>query len=72
MYVIYVFTTTVEVSDRPDQPESSQVLVRVSFQTRYYSARLRVKVKVKLSQFLTKYHAMKAYWGSGGIVPRIL
>jgi hypothetical protein len=31
-----------------------------------------VKVKVKLSLFLTKHHAMKTYWGSGGIVPRIL
>jgi hypothetical protein len=24
---------------------------------------LKVKVKVKLSQCLTKHHAMKAYWG---------
>jgi hypothetical protein len=30
------------------------------------------KVKVKLSLCLTKYHAMKAYWGSGGTSPRIL
>jgi len=22
--------------------------------------------------FLTEHHAMKAYWGSGGIAPRIL
>jgi len=22
--------------------------------------------------FLTEHHAMKAYWGSGGITPRIL
>jgi len=29
------------------------------------------KVKVKLSLRLTKYHAMKAYWG-GGIASRIL
>jgi hypothetical protein len=28
--------------------------------------------KVKLSLCLYKYHAMKAYWGSGDIVPRIL
>jgi hypothetical protein len=28
--------------------------------------------KVKLSLFLTKYHAMKTYWGSGGIAPGIL
>jgi hypothetical protein len=33
----------------------------------------KVKVKVKLSLcFLTKHHAMKAYWGSGGIAPLIL
>jgi hypothetical protein len=25
-----------------------------------------------LSLCLTKYHAMKTYWGSGGIAPRIL
>jgi hypothetical protein len=30
------------------------------------------KVKVKLSLCLTKHHAMKAYWGSGGVAPRIL
>jgi hypothetical protein len=30
------------------------------------------KVKVKLSLCLTKHHAMKAYWGSGGIAPFIL
>jgi hypothetical protein len=28
--------------------------------------------KVKLSLCLTKHHAMKTYWGSGGIAPRIL
>jgi hypothetical protein len=30
------------------------------------------KVKVKLSLCLTKHHAMKAYWGSGGIAPLII
>jgi hypothetical protein len=30
------------------------------------------KKKAKLSLCLTKHHAMKAYWGSGGIAPRIL
>jgi hypothetical protein len=33
---------------------------------------LHVKVKVKLSLCLTKHHAMKAYWVSGGIAPLIL
>jgi hypothetical protein len=31
-----------------------------------------VKVKVKLSLWLTKNHAMKMYWRSGGIAPHIL
>jgi hypothetical protein len=31
-----------------------------------------VKVKVKLTLFLTKHHAMKTYWRSGGETPRIL
>jgi hypothetical protein len=31
-----------------------------------------IKVKVKLSLYLGKHHAMKTYWGSGGIAPRIL
>jgi hypothetical protein len=30
------------------------------------------EVKVKLSLCLTKHHAMKTDWGSGGIAPRIL
>jgi hypothetical protein len=30
------------------------------------------KIKVKLSLCLTKHHAMKTYWGSVGIAPRIL
>jgi hypothetical protein len=29
-------------------------------------------VKVKLSLYLTKHHAMKMYWRSGGTAPRIL
>jgi hypothetical protein len=33
---------------------------------------VKLKVKVKLPLCLTKHHAMKAYWGSGGIVPLIL
>jgi len=28
--------------------------------------------KVKVSLSLTKPHAMKTYWGSGGIAPRII
>jgi hypothetical protein len=31
-----------------------------------------VKVKVKFSLCLTKHHATKAYWRSGGIASRIL
>jgi hypothetical protein len=33
---------------------------------------VKVKVQVKRSLCLTKHYAMKAYWGSGGIAPRIL
>jgi len=33
---------------------------------------LKVKVKVKFSLCLTKDHAMKTYFGKGGIDPRIL
>jgi hypothetical protein len=32
----------------------------------------KCKVKVKFSLCLTKHHAMKAYWESGDIAPRIL
>jgi hypothetical protein len=32
----------------------------------------KYKVKVKLPLCLTKHHAMKTYWGSGGIAPHIL
>jgi hypothetical protein len=31
-----------------------------------------LKVTVKFSLRFTKHHTMKAYWGSGGIAPRIL
>jgi hypothetical protein len=33
---------------------------------------INIKVKVKLSLCLTKQHAMKTCWGSGGITPHIL
>jgi hypothetical protein len=46
----------------------------VFFATRsvVYCDAVKVKVKVKLSLCLTKHHAMKTYWGSGGIAPRII
>jgi len=31
-----------------------------------------VKGKVKMSLSLTELHALKTYWRSGGIVPRII
>jgi hypothetical protein len=31
-----------------------------------------MEVKVKLPLRLTKHHAMKVYWRSGGVAPRIL
>jgi hypothetical protein len=33
--------------------------------------KVKVKVKVKLSLCLTKHHAMKTYWRSGEIAPRM-
>jgi hypothetical protein len=38
----------------------------------FYKGEVKVKVKVNLSLYLTKHHAMKTYCGSGGIAPRIL
>jgi hypothetical protein len=42
----------------------------------FNSSQEEIKVKVKRQSFpvlfLTEHHAMKAYWGSGGISPRIL
>jgi len=32
----------------------------------------KVKVNVKMFLSLTEYHAMKTYWGRGGIAPCIL
>jgi hypothetical protein len=32
----------------------------------------KVKVKVNMSLFLTKYHILKTCWGSGGRAPHIL
>jgi hypothetical protein len=35
--------------------------------------KVKVKKKVKVTLcFLTEHHAIKTYWGSGGIAPRIL
>jgi hypothetical protein len=31
-----------------------------------------MKVKGKVSLYITKYHAMKRYWGSGWVAPRII
>jgi hypothetical protein len=33
---------------------------------------VKVKIEVKSSCVLTRHHAQKAYWASGGIAPRIL
>jgi len=47
--------------------------LRVSFSTfRKEPVKFKCKVKVNLCLCLTKHYAMKAYWGSGGISPRIL
>jgi hypothetical protein len=36
------------------------------------TGKMQKKKKVKLSLYLTKHHAIRAYWGSEGIAPRIL
>jgi hypothetical protein len=50
---------------------SCERMKRVLGETSGYNTDKKVK-KVKLSLCLTKHHAMKTYWGSGGIVLRIL
>jgi hypothetical protein len=37
----------------------------------YIRGKVKVKGKVVPVRFLTEHHAMKAYWWSGGIAPRI-
>jgi hypothetical protein len=40
--------------------------------TKHVQILLEGKGKGKISVCLTKHHAMKTYWGSAGMVPRIL
>jgi hypothetical protein len=40
-------------------------LVELYLMQPYAGKNIKVKVKVKLSLYLTKHHAMKTYWGSG-------
>jgi hypothetical protein len=56
---------------------SSHCIVSLRFMDELYGfcsavSKVKVKGKVKLSLCLSKHHAMKAYWGSGGIAPLIL
>jgi len=44
----------------------------MSFLLKHHFSICYGKVKVKLALCLTKYHAMKTYWGCGGIASRIL
>jgi len=51
----------------------TQVLTSISNIAQYkHTHTHKIKVKVKLSLCLIKHHAMKTYWGSGSIAPRIL
>jgi hypothetical protein len=34
--------------------------------------KIKLKLKINFSLCLTKHHAMKAYWRSGGLAPLIL
>jgi hypothetical protein len=51
---------------------SFQLLAKLILINCFYRLCSGTKIKVKLSPCLTKHHAMKVYWGSGGIAPRIL
>jgi hypothetical protein len=53
------------------EPISFEVKIAIEKLKRYKEPG-KGKVKVKLSLCLTEHHAMKAYWGSGGIAPLIL
>jgi hypothetical protein len=44
----------------------------IHFRETKWEGVVKVKVKAKFSLCFTKHHAVKTYWGSGGIVPRIL
>jgi len=49
--------------------------MRVYFDVRFEVSSILLKIKVKgkfILVLLTEHHAMKAYWRSGGITPRIL
>jgi hypothetical protein len=64
---VYLYLST-EQSDR-SLPNLDNL---IKSQSRYLSGKGKGKGKVKLSLCLTKHHAMKTNWGSGGIAPRIL
>jgi hypothetical protein len=55
---------------------SSETLMSYHITTRRHNPEdldlIMVKVKLSLCFYITEHHAMKAYWGSGGIAPRIL
>jgi hypothetical protein len=54
----------------PDRPARSPALYRLSYHGSFPLRRVKSKVVPVL--FLTEHHAVKAYWGSGGIAPHIL
>jgi hypothetical protein len=58
------------IFSKSDQLRS--VFASVKNKPEMYKSYVELKVKVKLSLFLTKHHAMKTYWGSGVIAPRII
>jgi hypothetical protein len=56
----------------PAFPAHSLVIIMTEPTQLLDHAKGRVKVKLSLYFFLTKHHAMEAYWGNGGITPHIL
>jgi hypothetical protein len=49
-----------------------QSVLRTGRRTISFFSQIKVKVKINWFLCLTKHHAMKTYWGSRGIAPRIL
>jgi hypothetical protein len=66
------FTFTVQVNASELRPHPSEPLPSYLLSRFYAACNVIVKVKLSLCFFLTKHHALKAYWGSGSIAPRII
>jgi len=48
------------------------MMVKIQVEVFWVVMPCNIVVKAKLSLCLTKHHAIRTYWGSGGIAPRVL